>query len=288
MTGFARASGQDETASWAWEARSVNGRSLDLRVRVPSGWEPVYPLARAAAGKRFKRGSVSLTLDLRRSAAIPEMHVNEAFLAQLIGLCATPPPGAVKAKPRVDALLTVRGVVEPAQEAGADKEERREAILETLAATLDQLDAARREEGGRLNAILVEHLARMDTLAEAAARSAAAQPEALAQRLRRQVEELLSASPALDENRLAQEAALLASKADVREEIDRLTAHIAAARTLIEEEGAAGRKLEFLCQELNREANTLCSKSADIALTRIGLDLKSTIDQFREQVQNIE
>jgi len=288
MTGFARASGQDETASWAWEARSVNGRSLDLRVRVPSGWEALDPLARAAAGRLFRRGSITLALDVRRSATVSEMQVNEAFLADLIALCAAPRPGAGSAKPRIDTLLTVRGVVEPVQKAGADEAHRNEAVMETLAAALDGLDAARKDEGGRLHDVMIDHLVQMASLAEAASQSAAAQPEALSQRLRRQVEELLSASPALDENRLAQEAALLATKADVREEIDRLKAHVSAANALIEEEGAAGRKLEFLCQELNREANTLCSKATDIELTRIGLDLKSTIDQFREQVQNIE
>ncbi len=288
MTGFARAGGQDETASWAWEARSVNGRSLDLRVRVPSGWETVDQLARAAAGKLFRRGSITLTLDVRRSAAVSDMQVNEGFLAELIALCAAPRPGAGSAKPRVDTLLTVRGVVEPVQEAGAEEEHRTEAILETLGAALDGLDGARKDEGARLHDVMTDHLAQMASLSDAASRSAAAQPDALAERLRRQVEELLSASTALDENRLAQEAALLATKADVREEIDRLKAHISGARALIEDEGATGRKLEFLCQELNREANTLCSKATDIELTRIGLDLKSTIDQFREQVQNIE
>lgn len=288
MTGFARASGQDETASWAWEARSVNGRSLDLRVRVPSGWEALDPLARAAAGRHFRRGSITLALDVRRSSSTPDMQVNEAFLAELIALCAERRPGAGDAKPRVDTLLTVRGVVEPAPEADAGEADRNQAVLETLKVALEGLDAARKEEGKRLHDVMLDHLTQMETLAEAAARNAAAQPDALAQRLRRQVEELLSASPALDENRLAQEAALLATKADVREEIDRLRAHLSAARALIEEKGAAGRKLEFLCQELNREANTLCSKATDIELTRVGLDLKSTIDQFREQVQNIE
>jgi len=265
MTGFARASGQDETASWAWEARSVNGRSLDLRVRVPSGWEILDPLARAAASRLFKRGSITLALDVRRSATVSEMQVNEAFLADLIAMCSAPRKGAGSAKPRIDTLLTVRGVVGPVQDAGADEAHRKDAVLETLKTALNELDAARKEEGARLHDVMTDHLAQMESLAQAASRSAATQPEAL-----------------------AQEAALLATKADVREEIDRLQAHIAAARALIAEEGAAGRKLEFLCQELNREANTLCSKATDIELTRVGLDLKSTIDQFREQVQNIE
>ncbi len=288
MTGFARAGGQDEAASWAWEVRSVNGRSLDIRVRVPSGWEALDPLARAAVGEKFKRGSVTLTLEVRRAASASDMQVNETFLAELVAMCASPPAGAVRSKPRIDTLLGVRGVVEPAPEAGAEDRDRQGAVMETLATALDALAEARAAEGGRLHAVMVGHLTRMQELAEAAARCAAAQPEALAERLRRQVEELLSAAPALDENRLAQEAALLATKADIREEIDRLKAHLDAAQALIEEAGPAGRKLEFLCQELNRETNTVCSKSSDIELTRVGLDLKSTIDQFREQVQNIE
>lgn len=288
MTGFARATGQDDTASWAWEARSVNGRTLDLRVRMPSGWEALDQPVRAAAAERFRRGSVTLNLDVRRSSALSDMQVNDVFLQRLVELCAVPPAGVDKAKPRMDMLLNVRGVVEPVQEAGAVDPERQQAVLKTLAEALDGLADARRQEGTRLGEVMEDHLGRMETLAVDAAACAAAQPEALAQRLRRQVEELLDAAPSLDEGRLAQEAALLANKADVREEIDRLKAHLPAARALLSEDAAVGRKLDFLCQELNREANTLCSKSTDIDLTRVGLDLKSVIDQFREQVQNIE
>lgn len=290
MTGYARAAGQEPDTSWVWEVRSVNGKSLDLRVRVPSGWEWLDPEARSRGQKRFNRGSFVMSLDVRRSPGAQSMQVNTDLLEELIRQCSGGVPGTADEPPRLDVLLTVRGVVEPVDEktAGQEDDALRAAVIATLDEALEGLRAARGEEGARLQTLLTEQVTAIEALCKQAADLAAAQPDALRERVRTQVEMLIEASATFDEARLTQEAALLAAKADVREEIDRLLAHVAAARDLLGKGGVVGRKLEFLSQEFNREANTLCSKSADIELTRVGLALKAAIDQFREQVQNIE
>ena len=288
MTGFARSEGDFGPYGWAWEARSVNAKSLDVRSRLPAGFDRLEPAARAAAAERFKRGNISLTLSLKTSERPPKMRVNRELLDDLVAL-AGEFEEAGAARPRLDALLAVRGVIETVEdEDEAERAGAEAAMLEGLGAVLDRLAAARREEGARLAPAMIGHLDRIETLVAAAKASAAARPEALTERLRTQVAELLQASPALPEDRLAQEAALLVAKADIREEIDRLEAHIGQARGLMSGGEAVGRRLDFLCQEFNREANTLCSKASDVELTRIGLDLKAVIEQFREQVQNIE
>ena len=288
MTGFARCEGDFGSYAWAWEARSVNAKSLDVRSRIGGGFDRLEPAARSAAAERFKRGNVSLTLSLKTADRAPRMQINRDLLNDLVAL-AGEFEQAGAAKPRLDALLAVRGVIEPVEEEDeAERAGAEAAMVTSLTAVLDQLAAARREEGARLVPVLSGHLERIETLVAAAKATAAAQPEALTERLRGQVAELLQASPALAEERLAQEAALLVAKADIREELDRLTAHIEQARELLSEGVAIGRRLDFLCQEFNREANTLCSKAADVELTRIGLDLKAVIEQLREQIQNIE
>jgi uncharacterized protein (TIGR00255 family) len=288
MTGFARAEAACGPHAWTWEGRSVNSRSLDLRVRLPAGFDRLEPTVRAEAGWRFKRGSVTVNLSMARGETTTRLRVNRDLLDQVLAI-SRELAQAGAAPPRLDALLAVRGVIEPVeQEQQADAGEVDAALLASLGTMLDDLALARAEEGARLAAVLDDHLDRIAALARAAGAAAAAQPEALRARLRQLVAELLDAAPALPEERLAQEAALLVGKADVREEIDRLGAHIDQARTLLSGGGAIGRRLDFLCQELNREANTLCSKAGDVELTRIGLDLKATIEQFREQVQNIE
>lgn len=291
MTGYARAQGQAETRMWTWELRSVNGRGLEVRCRVPPGFESLDLPARKLVGGRFNRGNISVNLAIGRVAGATAVRVNDEVLDRLVALAAElerriPAAGP----PTVDGLLGLRGVIEPAEEelteaAWADLEAALMAGLEQAASALA---AMRRDEGSRIEPVLVAHLDHIANLARAAGGLAAAQPQAVLTRLREQLAALLDAVPPLTEERLAQEAALLAARADPREEIDRLTAHIAAARALITGGAPAGRKLDFLCQELNREANTLCSKSADVELTRVGLDLKATIEQFREQVQNIE
>jgi uncharacterized protein (TIGR00255 family) len=290
MTGFARATGQDEALGWAWEFRSVNGRNLDIRCRLPVGFDRLEPLARAQAGERFKRGSITATLVLSRVEGKASWRIDRDLIERLLAL-QDDYAGRVSSKPpRLEALLAVRGVVESVEETASDAtaERRAEKIGATLGQALDALVEARRTEGARLAHLLAGHLDEIARLTLSAAENAALRPDAAKARLKQQVAALLEAEPALSEERLAQEAALLAAKGDVREEIDRLTAHIAAARELLAEGGAVGRRLDFLCQEFNREANTLCAKASDVALTRVGLELKAAIEQLREQVQNIE
>ena len=287
MTGFARADSSLAGRSWAWEVRSVNSKSLDLRCRVPPGFDRFDPIARAEAAKRLKRGSVAMSLTMARTDSAVSYRLNRPLLDELLAV-ARDIEGAGAAPPRLDALLAVRGVIEPVEDdAGAD-EAIDASVAATLVEALDRLSAARAEEGARLAPTLREMVDRIDDLVDAARACAAAQPDALRARLDGLMSELLSNAGSLPEDRLAQEAALLVGKADIREELDRLAAHVAQARQLIAAGGVVGRRLDFLCQEFNREANTLCSKSVDVALTRIGLDLKATIEQFREQVQNIE
>ena len=288
MTGFARSEGDLGAYGWAWEARSVNAKSLDVRARIAGGFDRLEPAARSAAAERFKRGNVSLSLSLKTAERPPRMRINRELLDDLVAL-AGEFEEAGAARPRLDALLSMRGVIEPVEEEDeAERAAAEAAMLDSLAEVLDRLAAARAEEGARLAPVMSDHLDRVEALVADAKACAAAQPEALKERLRSLVAELLEAAPALPEDRLAQEAALLVAKADIREELDRLEAHIEQARGLLADAAAVGRRLDFLCQEFNREANTLCSKAADVELTRIGLDLKAVIEQFREQVQNIE
>lgn len=293
MTGFARREGGDARVTWSWEIKSVNGRSLDVRCRVPSGHERLEAAARAAVPKACARGNVSIALSVGRGDVAPGLRVNRDLLDQVIALAGeleTSLGSGRVAPPRLDGLLAIRGVLETANEdEPAEETAAREAAMQgDLEAALDDLVAARRGEGTHLKAAVEAHLTTVETLTAAAAACAATQPDALRERLKTQVEALLDSVPALSEDRLAQEAALLIARGDVREELDRLGAHVAAARALLAEGGTVGRRLDFLCQEFNREANTLCSKSSDVGLTRIGLDLKSAIEQLREQVQNIE
>jgi uncharacterized protein (TIGR00255 family) len=291
MTGFARGEGTEAGLHWAWEVKSVNGRNLDVRCRLPLGFEALEPPARAAVAEHCKRGNVAVLLTVSRGQQAPRIRINREVLDQLLVLLTELEGKVEAAPPRLDGLLAVRGVIEAVEEeelSEAAREARNTRIMETLAQTLAALQTMRGEEGARLGALLVAHLDEIERLHGRAGASAAAQPAALKARLKTQVETLLEASPALSEERLAQEAALLATRSDVREELDRLAAHVAAVRKLLEVGGSVGRRLDFLCQEFNREANTLCSKSADVELTTIGLELKAVIDQLREQVQNIE
>ena len=288
MTGFARSEGRLGPKSWTWEVRSVNSRSLDVRVRLPGGFERMEPAARKLAADRFKRGNLNLNLSLSRTEEAAKLRINRTLLDEVLAI-AREIEGLGAAPPRLDALLTVRGIIEAVE--GEDETEHARveaAMVESLTSALDQLSMARLEEGARLSAILDAEIDRIAALVGDAAGSADAQPEALRRRLHAQLQELLSGSVPLPEERLAQEAALLIGRSDVREELDRLTAHVGQARDLLQAGAAIGRRLDFLCQELNREANTLCSKSASLTLTQTGLDLKAAIEQFREQVQNIE
>lgn len=291
MTGFARAEGRDDGLHWIWELKSVNGRTLDLRCRLPQGMDGLEPAARAAAAERLKRGNVSISLILQRGAKPPKVRVNREVLDQLIAVMRELRGQVEAAAPRLDGLFAVRGVVDVIEDEEEDEAERlarQDRIAATLTEALEALRRMRAAEGARLAALVAGLLDEIEALRNAAAATAATQPAALKERLRANVAALLEQVPALPEERLAQEAALIIAKGDVREELDRLAAHVAAARELMREDGAIGRKLDFLCQEFNREANTLCSKSTDTELTRIGLALKAAIEQLREQIQNIE
>jgi uncharacterized protein (TIGR00255 family) len=290
MTGFARAEGHEDGVSWVWEVKSVNGKSLDVRFRLPPGLEALELPLRANIAKRVKRGALSVTLTLTRAGAAGGLRVNREALAQLVALAQELVEQGRAAPPRADGLLALRGVLEIGEEhENEEGRERREAaLLRNCDTALDRLVAMRLAEGGRLIPALEARLADIARLVDIAEDSAGARPEALKARLHEMVGALLEASPPLPPERLAQEAALLVAKADVREELDRLGAHVVAAQELLAEGDAIGRRLDFLCQEFNREANTLCAKSGDMALTRIGLDLKAAIDQLREQAQNVE
>jgi uncharacterized protein (TIGR00255 family) len=289
MTGFARAQGEAHGISWVWEIKSVNGRTLDLRVRLSPGFDGLEAELRSMLAQRFRRGTLTANLAVTRTAP-PEVRVNRTALAQLVALVNELTAEIEAAPPRLDGLLGLRGVIETVDDADERvTDARRAAILRSWAQALDRLAAARAEEGERIVALLRTQLDEMAELTVRAVARAAAQPAAIRERLLATLAALIgTGTPSLPEERIAQEVALHAARADIREEIERLRAHIEQAGQLLDDGDAVGRRLDFLCQELNREANTLCSKSADVELTRIGLGLRAVIEQFREQVQNIE
>lgn len=288
MTGFARARGALAEKSWAWEVKSVNGRGLDVRVRLPAGYDALEDLTRRAIAKRFKRGSFQINLSVESPQSGIRYRINEGLLNSLLERCQDLVARGQVAPPSLDGLLTVKGVLEPEQvdASGGEDEAVQAAIVESLFEALDGLSQVRRQEGVALAVVLSGLLDAISMSAVAARSTADALPAEIASKLRQKLDELLSSG--IESARLAQEAALLAMKADVREELDRLDAHIGEARKLLKADEGQGRRLDFLAQEFNREANTLCSKSASMELTRIGLDLKAAIDQLREQAQNVE
>ena len=291
MTGYARVSGEQNGLGWVWEVKSVNGRGLDVRTRLPPGYDFLDLPVRDATQKRLKRGNVTVNLSLTSKAQQGAVAVNEALLDELIALSRRWREKAPDlAPPRLDGLLALRGVLESGEAAEAPSEDSDLAklLLAECGKALAQLEIMRADEGNRLSEVLTGQLDEIAFLVTDAIGSAALDPAHLKARLRQQVAALLEAGTPVSEERLAQEVALLIGKADVREELDRLGAHLTAARKMLAAKEPVGRKLDFLCQEFNREANTLCSKSNDIELTRIGLGLKAAIEQFREQVQNIE
>lgn len=290
MTGFARTSGQFERDRWTWEAKSINGRSLDVRVKAPYGYDRIELPTKKLTSERLGRGSVSLTLTIESERTASTLQVNRSLLDDLIALHGEMVGRVAPDLPKIETLLTIKGVVEAAESAETedDTEKRELAIMQGLTEALDGLIASRGAEGDRLHALIEDYVSNLENLCRDARNSDGARVNDIRDRLRRQLDELMETPNSVNEERLAQEVALLATKADVREEIDRLEAHCAASRNLLADSGPAGRRLDFLCQELNREANTLCSKSASEELTRIGLEMKAVIDQFREQAQNVE
>jgi len=292
MTGFAARGGQCEAAEWQWEARSVNARGLDLRVRLPDGLEALEPKLRAAAQARLTRGSVQVSLRVTQAEGSAALRVDEAVLDRALQAAAQVAEAAGRAGVPVapvtaGEVLSLRGVIDPGRSS-----DRLSAAAEAIGADIvplfKALDTARAGEGQALASILRQQIDSVEALVSRARDTAEVRAARQGTLLRERVAALLATQDRVDEDRLAQELALLAVKADVTEELDRLTAHVAAGRDLLAAQGSIGRKLDFLCQEFNREANTLCSKAQDSALTAIGLELKVVIDQMREQCQNVE
>ncbi|HWF97049.1 MAG TPA: YicC/YloC family endoribonuclease [Xanthobacteraceae bacterium] len=290
MTGFARGHGVSGPYAWAWELKSVNAKGLDLRLRLPAGWDAVEIPARSRAAEVLTRGTVYGTLTVERQGVVPIVRINEPVLAAALATIRSLADRVEAAPPRLDGILALKGVIEVIDE--DEKEEDRRAAEAAVVAgfqqTVAELAAMRRHEGAALSEILTQRLNEIAALAARADAAPGRRADAIKARIAEQVAVLLEASGRFDPDRLHQEAILIASKADIREELDRLTSHVAQVSHLIGKGGSVGRRLDFLAQELNREANTLCAKSNDVELTNIGLELKSVVEQFREQVQNLE
>jgi uncharacterized protein (TIGR00255 family) len=290
MTGFARGHGVAGSYAWSWEIKSVNAKGLDLRLRLPPGWDAVEVPARKNATEKLSRGTVYANLTVERKGVAPTVKVNEPVLAAVLATLKALSGKVDAQKPTLDGILALKGVIEVTEE--DEREEDRRAAEAAIIAGFDRLladlIAMRREEGATLGRVLSARLGEIAALAARAEASPGRKPEAIKARLAEQVATLLSASQRFDNDRLHQEAILIASKADIREELDRLASHVAQVQKMIADGGPIGRRLDFLAQELNRESNTLTAKANDTEMTNIGLELKSVVEQFREQVQNLE
>lgn len=290
MTGFARASGERQGLFWQWEIKSVNGKALDVRLKLPSGFEALETPVRAALAAAFRRGNLQVSLTISGQMGRETVRLNQDILDRLVAAGETLRDRIGGEPLRADVLLSIKGVVEVTTEpeAEGEAEARNAAMLRSFDEALKALSAARREEGDRLNAVVQAQVLRIAELAGAARDNPSRTPQAIRARLAEQVHRLMETGAPLDQDRLHQEAVIAATRADIQEELDRLASHVGAAQALLASSDAVGRKFDFLAQEFNREANTLCSKASDRSLTAIGLDLKTVIDQLREQVQNIE
>lgn len=290
MTGFARHDGAFGAFTWHWEVKTVNGRNLDIRCRLAPGFEALEPKLRASMTKSLKRGSCQISFYLRRGDdSESQIEINQAVLAKVVAAAEQLSSNDKLAPARIDGLLALRGVLQTADsEPAVENDDIQQALLASFDETLAQLVEARGAEGSRLAKIIASQIDDVERLTHAARDCPARKTDAIKQKLNDQIAKLLETTEELDESRLHQEAVLLAARADVQEELDRMYAHIEAGRALLNDQGAVGRKLDFLVQEMNREANTLCSKANDKSLTAIGLELKAAIDQIKEQVQNIE
>jgi uncharacterized protein (TIGR00255 family) len=290
MTGFARGHGVSGPYAWAWEVKSVNGKGLDVRLRLPPGWDAIEAPVRARAAERLARGSIQATLTAERSGVVPVVRINAPVLDAILTTLRDLAPRIETSPPSLDGLLSLKGVMD-VSELAENEDERRNAETAAIAGFAEAIAALsemRQREGATLARILKSRLQQIAALVGRAENAPGRRVEAIRARLAEQVATLLAQSDRFDPDRLHQEAILLATKADVREELDRLAAHVAQARQLIDGGGAVGRRLDFLAQEFNREANTLCAKASDVELTNIGLELKAAVEQFREQVQNVE
>ncbi len=288
MTGYARCDGETAGVAWLWELKSVNAKGLELRLRVPPGFDALETIARTRIAARIRRGTVQATLNLQRSQQAQTIRINRDNLEALISaLSGIEIPERIRPA-SLDGLLAIPGVVEQADRAERGDDAMTQTLIAGLDTVLDRCVAMRTQEGKAIGVVLRERLDAVARSTQDADQAPGRKPEAIRKRLGQRISTLMAEIPALDETRLYQEAILMAAKADVREELDRLVLHRAAAAALLDEGGAVGRRLDFLAQELSREAGTLCAKSNDGDLTLIGLDLRMQIDQFREQVQNLE
>ena len=290
MTGFARSQGASGPYAFEWELKSVNAKGFDLRMRLPPGWDEIEALAKKRAGEVLSRGTVYANLNMKRTNAASAVRVNEDVLASVVRVASMLAGKIDAVAPSVDGLLGIKGVIEIV-EPESDEAEDKAAMVAAAAAfdeALDDLVAMRRREGTALGQILIQRMDEIEILAKRAEAAPGRKPEAVRARLAEQIAALLESSDRFDADRLTQEALLIAAKADIREELDRIASHISQAREMIGKGGPVGRRLDFLAQEFNREVNTCCSKSNDIELTNTGLEMKNVVEQFREQVQNLE
>lgn len=290
MTGFARIDGAEDGYNWVWELRSVNSRSLDVRLRLPNSIDHIETRIRNVIAERLTRGNISVSLTLQRPPSHQEVLINAEVLNQILDISKKLSESHNISPPSVDGLLAIRGVLEVRDQEEDDQQRKNleVAVLDALAKALDELVQNRSAEGERLVVSINRHLDEIESFIIEASSIDEAQPAAIAKRMSEQINSLANESPALTEERLAQETAILAVKGDIREELDRLSAHVEGGRELIAGGSPVGRKLDFLCQEFNRETNTVCSKSSALSLTRVGLQLKAAIERLREQIQNIE
>jgi uncharacterized protein (TIGR00255 family) len=290
MTGFARSHGASGPYTFEWELKSVNAKGFDLRLRLPQGWDELEAFAKKRAAELLSRGTVYANFNVKRADALSTVRINEDVLAAVVKVASSLAGRIDAVAPSIDGLLAIKGVIEVV-ETERDEDEDKAAVAAAAAAfdeALSNLVAMRRREGEALGQILSQRMDEMELLAKKAEAAPGRKPEAIRARLAEQIAALLETSDRFDADRLNQEALLMAAKADIREELDRIASHIAQAREIIGKGGAIGRRLDFLAQEFNREVNTTCSKSNDVELTNTGLEMKNVVEQFREQVQNLE
>jgi uncharacterized protein (TIGR00255 family) len=290
MTGFARSHGTSGPYAFEWELKSVNAKGFDLRMRLPPGWDELEPLARKRAAEVLSRGTVYANLSVKRANALSTVKVNEDVLASIVKIAGELAGRIDAVAPSIDGLLAIKGVIEVVEPESCEAEDKaaKAAAVATFEQALNSLIEMRKREGVTLGQILSQRMDEIESLMKRAEAAPGRKPEAIKARLAEQIATLLDTSDRFDPDRLSQEAVMIAAKADIREELDRIASHISQAREMMGKGGAVGRRLDFLAQEFHREVNTCCSKSNDVELTNTGLEMKNVVEQFREQVQNLE
>lgn len=290
MTGFARSHGDSGPYVFEWELKSVNAKGFDFRMRLPPGWDDIEPPVRKRAAELLTRGTVYANLTVKRANALSTVRINEDVLNSVLKVAAEVAGKVDAVAPSIDGLLAIKGVIEVVEPEADEAEDKaaRAAVETAFAEALNSLIEMRKREGASLGAVLAQRLGELEGLARQAEAAPGRKPEAIKARLAEQIAALLDTSDRFDADRLHQEAIMMATKADIREELDRIASHIAQSREILAKGGAVGRRLDFLAQEFNREVNTCCSKSIDLELTNAGLAMKNVVEQFREQVQNLE